>query len=307
VLAGCRALVTGGSSGIGAATALALAEAGASVVITGRDAAALERVAQRIEEVWVAAQPKLGATVGGSLAGPDPSAAVAPEGGNPPRVVTVVGDLRRPGVADEVVDAAVAALGGMDIVVSNAGVGWAGSLAAMTAAEIDQLVDLNLRAPLHLVHAALPHLVKAGESDAVASEPGMGDPAQRLAGPRRRCVVLVGSIAGHLGVREEAVYSATKAGVVGLADALRWELAGTGIGVTLVTPGAIETSFFEHRNRPYERVHPRPVAARVVANAIVDGVIRRRPEVTIPAWLTMPVRLRGTWPRLYWFLARRFG
>jgi NAD(P)-dependent dehydrogenase (short-subunit alcohol dehydrogenase family) len=307
VLAGCRALVTGGSSGIGAATALALAEAGASVVITGRDAAALERVAQRIEEIWVAAQPKLGATVGGSLAAPDPSAAVPPEAGSPPRVVIVVGDLRRPGVADEVVDAAVAALGGMDIVVSNAGVGWAGSLAAMTAAEIDQLVDLNLRAPLHLVHAALPHLVKAGEADGVVSDPGMEDPAQREAGPRRRCVVLVGSIAGHLGVREEAVYSATKAGVVGLADALRWELAGTGIGVTLVTPGAIKTSFFEHRNRPYERVHPRPVAPRVVAHAIVDGVIRRRPEVTIPAWLTVPVRLRGTWPRLYWFLARRFG
>jgi NAD(P)-dependent dehydrogenase (short-subunit alcohol dehydrogenase family) len=151
-LNGLRGLLTGGSSGIGAATARSLAARGVNLAIGGRDLAALRLVA---------------ADTG---------------------AVCVPGDLREPGCARRSVQAAVDALGGLDLVVSNAGIGWAGPFASMGEPDIDALLDVNLRAAAHVAHAAIPFL-----------EPGVG----RL--------VFVGSIAGLVGVPGEAWYSATKA------------------------------------------------------------------------------------------------
>lgn len=249
-LDGARALVTGASSGIGAAVAGALAGAGARVAISGRDVAALERVA-----------------------------------GGMGSAVVLPGDLLEPDAAAKLVARAAQRLGGLDVVVSNAGTGWAGPMSEMTPAEIDALVDLNLRAPLQLARAALPHLA--------ASDHGR--------------LVIVGSIAGRLGVAREVVYSATKAGLVGLAGALRAESAGTGVAVSLVTPGVVDTAFFDRRNRPYERARPRPVAASLVAEAVLECARTGRAEVTVPGWLSLPVRLQGAFPGLYRLLASRFG
>src|ERR1700741_2772594 len=94
-LAGLRAVITGGSSGIGAATARAFAARGSRVAIAGRNGAALKRVA-----------------------------AVT-------NAVCLPGDLREPGCASRTVDAAVDALGGLDIVVSNAGIGWGGPVCSV--------------------------------------------------------------------------------------------------------------------------------------------------------------------------------
>jgi NAD(P)-dependent dehydrogenase (short-subunit alcohol dehydrogenase family) len=138
-------LVTGGSSGIGAATAAAFARRGYAVAVTGRDKTALDRVARE---------------AGG---------------------VPVHGDLREPGCPRRVVDAAATALGGLDVVVSNAGVGWSGPFAAMSEEEIDALLDVNLRATAHVARAALAYL-----------RPGAGH------------LAFVGSIAGQVGVTGEA-------------------------------------------------------------------------------------------------------
>ncbi|HEY1819766.1 MAG TPA: SDR family NAD(P)-dependent oxidoreductase [Trebonia sp.] len=235
-----RVLITGGSSGIGAATARAFAARGFLVAVTGRDKQALERVASETGGVFIQ------------------------------------GDLCEPGCPRRVVDEAAAALGGLDVVVSNAGIGWAGPFTAMTDEEIDTLLDVNLRATAHVARAALDYL-----------RPGVG----RL--------VFVGSIAGLVGVTEEAWYSATKSGVGMLAEVLRTELRADRIGVTLVIPGVVDTPYFERRNVPYQRRHPRPLGVRIIATAIVDAVEQRTEMIVVPGWLAWPARLRGGFPTLY--------
>lgn len=243
-LTGLRALITGGSSGIGAATARALAARGVRVGITGRDLAALRRVAADTNGVFLA------------------------------------GDLRDPGCPRRIVEAAADALGGLDLVVSNAGIGWAGPFTAMSEPDIDSVLDVNLRAAAHVARAAIPHL-----------RPGVG----RL--------VFVGSIAGLVGVPGEAWYSATKAGLACLADVLRPELRPAGVGVSLVSLGVVDTAYFERRKVPYQRHHPQLMSASTAAAAIVDAVAGGRDAVVVPQWLSFPVRVKVSFPSLYRLLA----
>lgn len=242
---GRTAVVTGGSSGIGAATADLLAHRGCRVVVVGRDATALTEVATR---------------TGGQAC---------------------VADLAEAGATATV----LAEAGAVDLLVCNAGVGWAGRLEDMADTDIDRLVRVNLLAPAYLVRAALPGMLRRG----------------------RGHVVLVSSIAGSMGVAEEAVYSATKAGVNALAASVRHEVAGRGVGVSVVVPGVVDTPFFERRGVPYQRRSPRPVPAEAVARALVAAVERNRAEVFVPRWLRLPARLRGLAPVLTDALQRRFG
>jgi short-subunit dehydrogenase len=295
-----RVLVTGASSGIGAAVSTLLSSRGCRVVGSGRRAEGL---------------------------------ALAPDG---PFEAAVLADLTEPGAPAEVVGKAVAALGGLDVVVSCAGAGWQGPFWSMSADEIDNLLDINLRAPLHLAHAAAPHLLASGGQ-----------------------LVLVGSIAGLVGVPEEVAYGTAKAGLRGLADGLRLEWSrnwndvhsdglsettqalpgagtapmgttssGTGstgaaptatkkkaIGssgtgrthrhatVTLVSPGVVATPFFSRRNTPYTHSWPHPMPVTKVSRRIVRAIEQRQEDVVVPAWLGLAARLNGGLPRLYRVLA----
>lgn len=243
-LAACTALLTGASSGIGAATADALYAAGARLVLVGRDTERLEKVAARTGGIPLTAD------------------------------LTEAGDLER------ICRAATE----VDLLVHSAGRGWAGELAGMAAERAVELTTLNLLAPARLTAAAVP--------------------AMRARG--RGHLVFVSSIAA-VGVRGEAVYSATKAGLRAFAASVRYEIAADGIGVTTVLPGAVATPFFDKRGQRYERGFPRPISAEVVAAALVRAVRRGTPEVFVPRWLTVPARINGALPELFYRLATRFG
>lgn len=246
-VAGAVCLVTGASSGIGAATATRMARSGARVLLAGRDATRLDALADRI-------------------------------GGTP-----VVADLGREGGPESLVEQALARAGRVDVLVNNAGIGWAGDLAGMPPADIVRLVAVNLTAPLVLTRLLLPAM------------------CERRSGH----VVMVSSIAGCVGVAREAAYSATKAGLNGFCDSLRDELAGTGVGVSVVVPGVVDTEFFARRGVPYQRTRPRPIRPERVADAISVAVRRDRARVHAPAWMWLPARLHGALPGAFrWFAAR---
>jgi short-subunit dehydrogenase len=248
-LHGARVLITGASSGIGAVAATRMAGLGAVPLLVGRSESALAELA---------------VLTGGQR---------------------LVSDLGRPGAAREIAEWAVDSAGGVDVLVCNAGVGWAGDLADQELSAIDELVTVNLTAHLGLARLLLPGMV-----------------AQRSGH-----LVLVSSIAGCLGVADEAVYAATKAGLRTFADSVRLAVAGAGVGVSVVVPGVVDTPFFTRRGRPYDRARPKPVPADDVAKALVDAVLRNRAEVFVPSWLRLPARLHGAAPGLVSKLQSRFG
>ncbi|WP_345745860.1 SDR family NAD(P)-dependent oxidoreductase [Streptomyces sp. ODS28] len=131
-MAGCAVLVTGASSGIGAATALDLARGGASLALVARSA-------EKLEEV---------------------TAGVRASGGEALALPADLSDTER---ARQVVAEAVDHFGRLDVLVNNAGYGARNPVEQSDPADWDRMVDLNLKAVLHTSHAALPHLLRSAE------------------------------------------------------------------------------------------------------------------------------------------------
>ncbi len=247
------ALITGASSGIGAATAAALAAAGTRVLLAGRDPARLADIARR--------------TGGVAL---------------PADLTTAEGPAR---LVEAAVRAAAGPPGGIDILVNNAGLGWSGPVSEITAEKVSELVTVNLTAAMELTRLLVPGMIQRG----------------------RGRLVFVSSIAGVTGVRGEAVYAATKAGLVTFAESLAYELAEHAVGVSVIIPGVIDTPFFDRRGKPYGRTRPAPVPPERAAQAIVAALAHDRDVAYVPRWLRVPAWLHGAAPATFRALAARFG
>jgi 3-oxoacyl-[acyl-carrier protein] reductase len=195
VLDGKAAIVTGSARGIGRATAELLAEHGARVLINDIDADVAEQAASEIAGET---------TVFG-------------------------GDLTKEGVPDQLVQKAVDELGGLDIVVNNAGYTWDGVAHKMTDQQFQAMLDIHTVVPFRLLRAAAPHL---------------REPAKRERDEGRevfRKVVNVSSVSGTMGNAGQVNYAAGKAGVVGLTKTLAKEWGQFKVNVNAVAFGFVET------------------------------------------------------------------
>ena len=245
-LDGTAALVTGASSGIGEATALALAAEGAAVAVVARRGERLRSLAAEIGR-------------GGGTAH------------------TIEADVTDPSQPAAVVADAVDRLGRLDTVVNNAGVMLLGPIVDAPADEWDRMFDLNVTALMRVAHAALPHLLEAAQQ-----------------GPRNVAdLVNVSSVAGRRVTAGGGVYQATKHAVGAFSEALRQEVAGRHVRVSLVEPGAVATELMSHV-REEVREHARQRFAgveRLEAEDIADAiayVVTRRRRVAINELLVRP-------------------
>jgi NADP-dependent 3-hydroxy acid dehydrogenase YdfG len=196
-LEGKVAAVTGATSGIGEATAVALAGAGARVALAGRREDRLTALAERIEG----------------------------DGGRALAVPTDVGDEAQ---ASAFVRRAHDELGGLNILINNAGVMLLGPVTGGNTDEWRRMINANCFGVLYCTHAALPLLGEAGGGD----------------------VVNVSSVAGRQASLGSAVYNMTKWGVNGFTEGLRQEALHAGIRVSVVEPGMVATELLDHNTNP---------------------------------------------------------
>jgi NADP-dependent 3-hydroxy acid dehydrogenase YdfG len=244
VLQGTVALVTGASSGIGAATAAALADQGAAVALAARRRDRLEALA----------------------------AAITGKGGT---ALVLECDITDQQQAASAVERTAAELGRLDTLINNAGVMLLGPIVDAPLAEWQQMVELNVLGLLYCAHAALPHLLRAAETE-----------------PRRVAdMVNISSVAGRAARNGNGVYSLTKFGVGAFSESLRQEVAKRYVRVSLVEPGATATELSSH-NRPevLESIRSQfgqRMAAEDIAGAITYIVTRPR-EVAVNEVLIRP-------------------
>jgi hypothetical protein len=178
------------------------------------------------------------------------------------------------------------ALGPIDVVVANAGIGLYGTFLDAKVEDLDQVMQTNYLGTVHLLKAVLPAM------------------AERRTGH----VAVVGSIAGRIGSPFEAGYSASKFAVTGLAEALSVELAPFGIGVSLISPGPVSTSFFEARGHAYDRPRPKPDTPVKVARVALDAVEHDRSDVFVSGFMRQAVISKTLFPPLFrWGTKRAFA
>lgn len=253
-LSGKRALVTGASSGIGRAIAVALAKEGVRLAIAARRVAALTSLADEIEK----------------------SGGVRP--------VVLAADLSKRGEAEDLARRATAALGGVDLLVNNAGLGIGGTQVVIGDGDLArELFETNYWTPLALTRALVPAMRARGDG----------------------AVVNVSSVASLTPFPLTGHYASSKAALSLASDVLRTELRGSGVSVLLVLPGPVETPMLAElkqlRGVPLERM-PRGDTA-TLARKVVSSLRKRRESLVYPGALSLARHL----PTLAKWVAGYYG
>jgi len=187
--------ITGAGRGLGAALAERFGAGGFDVVLAARTAPEIDTLAESLAERGVG-------------------------------VLSVQTDVRLAVECERLVDAALAEFGRLDVMINNAGVAVYGPADAVTAADVDLMVDTNLKGAIFGSLAAF-RAMKAQAPD-----------------PERGRIINIASIAGKRYLPSESVYCATKWGLNGFTGALALEAAELGIHVTALYPGGIDTPFW---------------------------------------------------------------
>jgi short-subunit dehydrogenase len=239
-LRGANALLTGAAGGLGGHIARALARRGVRIAGSGRRIEPLERLCRDLRRNGTVAEP-------------------------------VIADLSDREQTLGLVERAEAIVGPLDLLISNAALEPPGAYTAFTDAELLEVAQVNLVAPMLLTRHALPGMLARG----------------------RGHVVMISSLAGRGGNAFNVPYATTKAGLVGCARSLRAELEGTPVSASVICPGFIA------RDGMYVDIQREfgvdaPVALRAVdpdrvADAVLRAITDDRPDMLITGWPMRPL------------------
>lgn len=188
-LDGARAVVTGAGSGLGRALCLELARHKAQVLVSDWDVASAEETARQVEQA----------------------------GG---KALVQACDVTKPEQVEALAETAFSRLGGVDLLINNAGVACGGQVGELPLEEWKRVLDVNLWGVIHGCHVFVPRLRKQGSGH----------------------ILNIASAAGLMSVGYLAPYSVSKAGVVSLSETLYLELKPAGIGVTVACPTFFRTN-----------------------------------------------------------------
>jgi short-subunit dehydrogenase len=236
-VSGSRVLLTGATGGIGHALAKALHEAGAQLLLTGR----------RLD-VLVPLADELGAR------------AIAAD-------LSLRDDVERLGV--EAAD--------VDILIANAALPASGYLLDLSQAQIDTMLEVNLRAPIALARGLAPAMVQRG----------------------RGHIVLISSLSGKAASPEASVYSAAKFGLRGFAHGARADLRGAGVGVSVILPGFVRDAGMFAATGVKLPPGVGTSSPEQVATAVITAIERNRAEMSVaPLGLRLGANLAAVAPGL---------
>lgn len=220
------AIVTGASSGIGQATALALARRGAWVALVARREALLAQLADEIRRL----------------------------GGRALIVPTDVSDQRQ---VNAMVATTLEEWGKVDILVSNAGEYVRATLDELSVAKIERALAVNFYGGVYAILAVLPH----------------------MRAQRHGHIVVVTSMDGKKGLPPDAPYVSAKFALTGFAEVLRQQLYGSGVYLSNILPGRVDTEMINYLRVPWISAK---IAPEAVAEAILKAIIKHKPEVIVP-------------------------
>jgi len=245
-LSGKRIILTGAAGGIGYRLALLLAGKGAQLALVERNAPRLVEICNEINA----------------------------KGG---KAAAIALDLTSEGAAAQVLTEALQAMGGLDIVINNAGIMDFTLYERQSPERIAQVINVNVTAPMLLIRAALPHLLAQNNGR----------------------IVNIGSAFGSIGFAHFATYCATKFAMRGFSEALRRELVDSPVGITYVSPRAAKTALNDElTTQMLIETQTNMDEPEYVAEQIVLAIEREAKEHLIGQPESFFSRLNGVFPRL---------
>jgi short-subunit dehydrogenase len=202
-------------------------------------------------------------------------------------VETVSGDVTDPAARTALLSVAKERFSGLDLLVNNAGISALGRFDQASSERLRRIMEVNFFAPVELTREALP-LLSSG---------------------RQPLVVNIGSILGHRGIPQCSEYCASKFALRGWSEALRAELANSGIGVLVVSPGTTRTEFFEHVLEGGRTPWPQQpgVPPALVARRTLAAIRKGKHEIFVNSRGRLLVYLNRLWPWLVDRLMARYG
>ncbi len=225
-LRGKTAIITGSSSGIGRATAIAFAHEGVNLVLAARNQDALLETKQKIQPFGV-------------------------------DVLVVPTDVTQREQIRYLVQESLRCFGKIDIFVNNAGVYFRCPVRELKIEDVERVMATNFYAYLYGLYEILPHML------------------ERKTGH----IVVVTSMDGKKGAPPDSAYVAAKFAATGFTEVLRQELRGTGVYVSTVFPGRVDTPMIANLSVPSIS---RKIPPEQVANAIVNAILNKKAEVFVP-------------------------